>query len=246
MDLNINIVTSDSCKVLIQDTTKYIPENTINYGKYEFKYSDTVSIDVLQLNKLNENIVKDFIITTHDIKQDNYITVPIKFDGWFSVQHIVLPSKEWFLKELNKQEGSLLGMYSIVYYADETTIYKYIDDVSYAVPLDEILEINPINTTILKIQQEYISICFLRKCYINLCKQIFNNRGFSQCKNKNNIDSELVYKRDLVWMTINVIKYLTENNQLSEVERMIENIKGCNGLCNDTNITSNANGCGCS
>ena len=33
---------------------------------------------------------------------------------------------------------------------------------------------------------------------------------------------------------------------LEEVERLIESINGCNGLCDNSNITSNTNGCGCS
>nr|DAM35540.1 MAG TPA: hypothetical protein [Bacteriophage sp.] len=32
----------------------------------------------------------------------------------------------------------------------------------------------------------------------------------SACWNKNKIDSELIYKRDLVWMSLNVIAYLAE------------------------------------
>lgn len=239
MELNIKITTSDSCKVIIQDESDYLPENYIGTVKGKFKFSETVLIDVLKLNKIQENIVKDYIITRDLINE-----VPVKFDGWFTVEHIVLPSKEWFEKELLKEEGSAINLYSIVYYSDGQTLYKYINGESWVVPLDEVLEVNPINTTISKISKDYISICFLRKCYINLCNQIFNDRGFSSCWNKNTIDSELIYKRDLAWMAINVIKYLTECEQLYEVERIIETLNGCNGLCpSNDNIT---NGCGCS
>ena len=47
-------------------------------------------------------------------------------------------------------------------------------------------------------------------------------------------------------MAINVIKYLTECEQLYEVERIIESIQGCNGLCPQSNISSKVGGCGCS
>lgn len=46
-------------------------------------------------------------------------------------------------------------------------------------------------------------------------------------------------------MAINVIKYLTECEQLAEVERIIETIKGCNGLCVSSDVTSKTSGCGC-
>ena len=243
MELNINITTSDNCEVVIQDQSNYLEEDFKGIVKNRFKHSETVSISVLKLNKVTENIVKDYTISKHT---EQYISLPVKFDGWFTVEYIVIPTKKWFESELQKIEGSALNLYSIIYFADESTIYKYVDGTVYAIPLDEILEINPINTTISKTSKDYVSICFLRKCYINLCQQIFNSRGFSSCWNKNDIDSELIYKRDLAWMAINVIKYLTECEQLYEVERIIEVLQGCNGLCPQKSITSKTSGCGCS
>lgn len=244
MELKINITTNNSCKVIIQDQSEYLPESFIGTVKNRFKYSDTVSIDILQHNKITETVYRDPQYTKHD--KNGFIQIPVKFDGWFTVNHVILPSDKWFETELSKTEGSSLELYNIVYFSDGSNVYKYVNNSITQVTVKEILEINPINTTISKTNKDYVSICFLRKCYINLCKQIFNDRGFSSCWNKNTVDSELVYKRDLVWMAINVIKYLTECEQLSEVERLIETLQGCNGLCSSSNETSNTNGCGCS
>lgn len=244
MELKINITTSDSCKVIISDQSEYLPEDFTGTAKGKFKFSETVTINVLKLNKVQENVVKTYQISEH-VDLNKSIELPIKFDGWFTVEHIVLPSKQWFETEIVKNTGSALNLYSIVYFADNDTIYKYINGQTYAVPLDEILEINTINTTISKTSNDYISICYLRKCYIDLCQQIFNDRAFSSCWSKNKVDSETTYKRDLTWMAINVIKYLTECNQLYEVERIIEIIQGCNGLCNSTNKSNVQTGCGC-
>lgn len=245
MELDISISTNNNCSIVIKDNTKYWTSDETSIGK--FKYSDSISIDVINLNKVSENIVKDYKITVHE-SQNEDISIPIKFDGWFTVKHIVIPNKKWFDNELAKESqsksSSALGLYSIVYYADAGTIYKYVDKQSYAVPLDEILEINPVNTTISIISKDYVSICFLIKCYINLCQQIFESRGLTQCWNKNNIDSDLIYKRDLVWMAINVIKYMVECSQLYEAERIIELLHSCNGVCGDKKVRNN--GCGCS
>ena len=244
MDLNITIDTDKNCKVVIQDNTEYLPESFTGTSKGSFKYSDTISVAVLQHNKLQETVIKNPTFWDHS---SSYLTVPVEFDGWFTVNYIVLPNKEWFDRELQKTSGSALGLYTLVYFSDEGHIYKYVDGNISEVTLSEILEINPINTTISKTSKDYISICFLQKCYINLCQQIFNERGFSPCWNKNTIDSELVYKRDLVWMALNVVKYLTSLNQLSEVERIIAQINGCNGLCkSNTAYKPNNSGCGCS
>ena len=239
MELNINIITSNKCKIVVQDVSTYLAEDFSGIVKGKFKYSDTISIDVLQHNQTLKTIY-----TKHDTLKS--IDIPIGFDGWFSLVHLVIPNIEWFNKELEKTEGSALGLYDIVYFSDGTDIYKYINGETSQVTIDDILEINTVNTTISRISRDFVSICFLRKCYINLCQQIFEDRGFSHCWNKNKVDSELIYKRDLVWMAINVIKYLTECEQLAEVERIIETIQGCNGLCVSSNLTSKTNGCGCS
>ena len=244
MELNINVTTSDSCKIMVSDISTYLAEDFSGTVKGKFKYSDTVSIDVLQHNKTTETVYRDPVYTKHDTLQP--INIPVEFDGWFDVIHLVLPSIEWFNREIDKSEGSALGLYDLVYFSDGIDIYKYLDGNVSQVTIIEVLEVNPINTTVSKTNRDYVSICFLRKCYINLCQQIFEDRGFSRCWNKNKVDSELIYKRDLVWMAINVIKYLTECEQLAEVERIIETIQGCNGLCVSSNLTSKTNGCGCS
>lgn len=243
MELSIKITTSDSCKVIVQDLSAYLPEDQTGIVKGKFKYSDTISIDVLQHNKSKETVYTDPVYTLHNTADP--VNIPVKFDGWFTVIHLVLPTKDWFDRESSKQEGSAIGLYNIVYYSDGASIYKYVNGQSSETTIDEIIEVNPADTTISRTGEDYVSICFLRKCYINLCQQIFNSRGFSPCWNKNDIDSDLIFRRDLVWMAINVIKYLTECEQLAEVERIIETIKGCNGLCISSDVTSKTNGCGC-
>ena len=239
MELNINITTSDKCKIVVQDVSTYLAEDFSGIVKGKFKYSDTISIDVLQHNQTLKTIY-----TKHDTLKS--IDIPIEFDGWFSLVHLVIPNIEWFNKELEKTEGSALGLYNIVYFSDGIDIYKYINGKTSQVTIDDILEINTVDTTISRISRDFVSICFLRKCYINLCQQIFNDRGISKCWNKNKVNSELIYKRDLVWMAINVVKYLTQCEQLAEADRVIKTIQGCNGLCVSTNLTNNTNGCGCS
>lgn len=243
MDLNINVITNDNCRVIIKDLSEYLPENFSGIAKGKFKFSDTIAIDVLQHNKSDGAVYINPVYNLHESL--NPVEISVKFDGWFTVVHIVLPSKKWLETELSKTEGSLIHTYNLVYFSDGETIYKYTNEHSEEVTIEEILEVNPTNTTISRISKEYVSICFLRKCYIDLCKQIFNSRGFSHCFERNNIDSDLIFRRDLVWMAINVIKYLTECNQLAEVERIIENLKGCNGLCVSSNVTSKTNGCEC-
>ena len=174
MELNINVTTSDSCKIMVSDISTYLAEDFSGTVKGKFKYSDTVSIDVLQHNKTTETVYRDPVYTKHDTLQP--INIPVEFDGWFDVIHLVLPSIEWFNREIDKSEGSALGLYDLVYFSDGIDIYKYLDGNVSQVTIIEVLEVNPINTTVSKTNRDYVSICFLRKCYINLCQQIFEDR----------------------------------------------------------------------
>ena len=50
MELKINLITCnscDSCKVTVQDNSTYLSEDNVGTVKGKFKFSDTVSIDIL-------------------------------------------------------------------------------------------------------------------------------------------------------------------------------------------------------
>lgn len=246
LNIKIKVCTNESCKITVQDLTdNYQPEDNTNSNYGTFRYSDTLSIDVLQLNKTTGTQLLNPVYSLHEDKLTP-VTLPVSFDGWFKIQHIVLPTKEWFDREQEKGELSIVRFYEGVYYSDGKKVYKYYNGQSTITDLDEVIERNTENTTIHRYTEDYVSICFLRKCYINLCQQIFNSRAFDKCWNKNKIDSELVFKRDLVWMAINVIKYMVEFNQFAEAARLIERLTSCNGLCQNMSSTSNKSiGCGC-
>ncbi len=244
MELKINVITNNTCKVYVQDLTTYRQDNDGLGDFNNFYLQDTISVDLLIQNKLQEDITKEIIISNHE---DSLVQIPVTIDGVFSIVHYVLPTKEWFDREFQKPSKGEISHYDIVYYSDGENFYKYIDSTSEIVPFEEILNLNlnAAKYTVYNVEKKYVSICFLRKCYINLCQQIFNNKMFSSCWSKSNVDSELIFKRDFAWMAINVIKYLTECEQLEEVQRIIENIQSCNGIC-PQNLKSNGNGCGCS
>lgn len=248
MNLEINICTNHSCKVIVKESKgDYLPEDSTIAAKNRFKFSDTVSIDLLQHNKCTGTELQNPIIT---IRKNNIsdIELPVNFDGWFTVLHLVIPSKDWLISEINKESGSTLELYDCVYYSDGDNIYKYINGESYLVDINELVNRNIENTTISKTCENYVSICFLNKCYISLCQKILNDRTLkycSECTNKNNTDSDLIFRRDYVWMALNVIRYLVQFEQLAEAERVIEKVSGCNGLCKSEWNSITTNGCGC-
>ena len=142
---------------------------------------------------------------------------------------------------LEQEEDS----YQIIggYFTDGQSIYyKNIEGITRKVEIQEVLEVNPEVFGIIKIYQNFFSVCYLRKCFISLCQKIFNDRGFDRCFN-GKVDSQLIYKRDLVWAALNVIQYMIDSNQLAEAQRLLERIMGCNGLCSSEDTGDK--GCGC-
>lgn len=125
MNLNIAIETGESCDFMVLDTTcgdfGYLPEQSDEFQVNRFKYTETIGIIKLTLNKTTESIDKEVIFISHDTPRD-YVKVPTEFDGWFTLTYIVVPTKEWFDKY---QED--ISEYDTVYYADGNTIYKYFE-----------------------------------------------------------------------------------------------------------------------
>lgn len=245
MEVKINILANKNT-LTVQDNTKYLTEG---YSYFNYKPEDCRSIILIESHesKLTDEEIPKFL-TGGFGKQ-----IDIQTDGYITVHYIVLPTKEWVFKP---ESQNIINQQSkkYIYYVDKEKIIDYESQKS--ISFEELLNFcysDNINSRIFRTHQEYVNILNLYNCYINLCQQLLSQRGFSNCQAKNKIDSELVYKRDLVWMTINVINYLverhTENNHtLGEAQRIIEMIHSCNGICKETNNLNQTikHGCGCS
>lgn len=249
MDLLFNMTAEESCRVSIEDITGvsdtgYLAEDSTATVKGRFKITDTVALDLLQHNKTTGPLLQTPVYTVRTDGTELSASIPAEFDGWFTVLHIVLPSDKWFQTEKDKVSGSALDLYSTVYYTDGENIYKYINGESSIVTIDEIVERNPDDTTISKVCENYVSICFLQKCWLSLAQQILS-LGFTSCSNKNGTDADLIFRRDYIRMALDVIGYMVELNQLAEAERIIEQIGGCNGLCKTEFRGMPSHRCGC-
>ena len=144
------------------------------------------------------------------------IKFPITEDGFYTLCKFTVPTDEM-----------------MPYYYKDGKYYNNVREVS----INELLNINP-EVSKLKIEYfYYFSTCNLKKCFIKVCEDIFKQTS-SIC-NKN-IDSDLSYKRDLLWSALNVIQYMVEMDQYEEAQRLLEEITQCNGLC-----SKKSNNCGC-
>ncbi len=242
MDLKINITTDNSCTITITDESEWLDESRSAIVKDQFRRSHVTLVDALTVNKIAGATLKSTIWT----EDGDTVNIPVSFDGYFTVTHMAIPNRTWLdymLSEIGPDDNPL-DMYDTVYYTEDEKVYRYYKGEVFDVDFEALLEVNLEGTNLSRVEEDYVSICYMRTCYINYCKQILNNKAFTACFNTDTSDTETRYKRDLVHMAINVISYLVECNQLVEAERIIETIDGCNGLCPADESTT-TNGCGC-
>lgn len=225
-------------KISIIDKSQYMPEGNdymVNTN-FKLKKSDSASITLLFANNYSD---KSQYQTASFDRQ-----IPVNFDSWYTVYYIVLPTKNWVY-----QNQIIADLFSLVFYIENNKIYRYskqgVDEelLDYS-ELIHYADLTDAKHNISMASQDFMSICFLQKCYVNLCQQIFKDKNFVRCSNK--VDHSLSYTRDLVWMALNVIKYMVETNQLFEAQRILEIIYSCNGICKNGNSKFYESNCGCS
>lgn len=250
MILDVKMHTDDFCSLIIKDKTKYQPEVNNTVDPNQLKFKDTASIVSVIYYDLAGELQYYFKIFKHtdSIK----FKVPLNFDGEFEVTYTVIPTYEWYERMLKSfDRETILSAFddSILLLKDDTLIYLQGSSETY-ITSQEFEKLKDINSiAISNYSKKLFSICKLRKCYVNLCYQIFEDKAFSHCWNKSKIDSELIFKRDLVWMAINVILYLCHQENYEEAKRILVQMNDCNGVCPQSKTTLNKksdNGCGCS
>lgn len=234
MKILFNLCKSKNCGINIIDNSTYLDSDEFVYQ--EFKASDVFCIDVLEKHVIDS----DSILTVKINKsfgQSNFINLK---DGWYSLHHIVLPSQDYFNRL--KEVGGVLFKYETFYYTDGEKFYKFKGNLQQETTINEIIERNPINTSILEYQVNYLSVCEINECYIKLAKASLDS--YIRCKPK--AGSELLFNRDVVWMTLNVIKYYVELGEMESAEIILNKLDTCNGFCKHLNkLSGNEKGCGC-
>lgn len=257
MKLEVEIKPDHNGSIQIIDYSRefdyYIPEEFEGVLPYydKFKFSDTCTIDVLSYISSSEEQMLNVFFTPHDL-ETNSISIELPKDGYYSIQHLVLPTVDWFNKvqvELidDTTEGSDiieekvdLLQYSGIYITDGRFIYKSIAGQLIVVDPIEVIQRNPDMTTISIVKFQIFSVDRLRQCYINTSLSLFEGY-LSRCKSLNEV---LKFNRDFLWMTLNVISYYLDWDRYSEAQIVLEQL-GCSNLCPDNVQLIQSTSCGC-
>ena len=244
-NIMFKIKQSCNCNLVITDTSNCYYDNS-SEEFMKFTYEDTITLDIVTLEKTDGPRLLAVVYTTHEKgKNLNEVNLPLGNDGLININHIIIPTVSWYNKQKNKEHNTL-NKYKNIYVSDGNRLYKLENK--------HLNEIDPINliindwfdeTTIFKSQQFLFLTCYLTKCYVNLCNQVIkelaknknakNGHYSGECSNVNNEAKDLIYNKDLVYITLNVINYLTQDCLFEEAEQILENIQSCKGICYNNN-----------
>ena len=256
MDSIFKITKKGQCGITIdgleKDAGEYMSETVTTVSTRLYKYSQTITLNTLTVVKADgvETLNQNKVLVHTDFPVDtDYFDLPT--DGLFKVTHIILPTKVW-LDYVIANDKPALDIYTLIYYYDNGLFYKYSEEEIKEVTIEEILMVNPAppikptdkTTTIIRSDKNTFNLYNLESCFYTLNKSLLSSLIGGCVKNLQD-NSQSVFNRDLIWMSINVIKYLLGLQQLYEAQRILDQITGCGGLCQPASSTVKINPCGC-
>lgn len=262
MDSVFKICKKGACGITItgleKDNDEYLNEDgEVAVSTRNYTYSQTVTINAItSIKSSGEEITQKYDIVEHVIDCIDESEMEMPIDGLYEVTHIVLPTDAWLDYVLERNATALTAYNSIYYYDTKSEVFmKYVDEESVEVTIEEVLEVNAIppstvtekTTTIIRGDKNTFCICYINECFYRLCKNLLGDLP-GRCKNRLDDVKSLIYNRDIIWMAINIIKYLIELGQYYEAQRVLEDVTQCGGICRDVMIDKNTiggGGCGC-
>lgn len=270
LQLTISVDYNDcDCNVIITDPTNFVDinvdgflrENQTPNGPGQFRISDGYMFNVLINTKYNG---KSEIINSNEliynipsslvqpVYQDNFppTSYSLTTDGSILVRRFFIMSKTFY----DNSPSSWFAGKTVVYYDGSTSkFYKVVGGSPVEISLlDLALEYNS-SYTGSYYSFKIFSICYIRKCYTLLAKQIVDGSlgtneypKKSKCRtgNCNEYEEDLLSKRDFLHDVLHVLQYLIDCNYFGDAQRLLESLNTCGFICKDVGLRTN-NDCGC-
>lgn len=206
----------------------------------DYSYGNSITINVLRSVDSNGNYtIEDTSIVQHTGSDISNFDLPK--DGLYEISHIIIPTYAYV-----DSIPSADKLYSELYYWDGQNIILDGSKVSIDNFMDAsevALNIETNRTSIVRGDKRTFCMCNLNNCFYNLCKNLLSSYC-GKCLNKLNAPQQEIFNRDLIWMSMNVISYLIEDNKLVEAQRILESLQGCGNICKNES-SKNSSNCGC-
>lgn len=259
MDINFNLIAEPQCGIAIDSSsTQYVENDSLLlYEKGNFSKDLSVVLNILrkrikpeeqgiqiqeqdiQINDDSELLDCELIdhddlteVTHHKFKQG---------DGIYEIYHFVIPTERWYTNVYTSEVDGVdqfQHKYTNVIYYKDGNFYKVSEDIEEQIFINDILALKDEDTSLMYASSITLCTCQLHKCYFNLSMHLMQ---LGPCNPQ--IYNDLIYKRDMAWMGINVINYLLDEGNPMEAEIILQKLEGCNGVC--INEHKRFRNCGC-
>ena len=130
MEFEIDVQHGIQGHVEVTDYSKeygqYYPEEATGISATDkYKYSQSNTLNVIMRVNIDKVTLVDVLLDDHTNDKDQAI-FDVDRDGYFTVQHFVLPTASWLAEQI-ASPNSLLPNYSTVYYIDNSKVYKRVN-----------------------------------------------------------------------------------------------------------------------
>ena len=260
MKVNFELLAEPECGIAIDSSsTEYVTDEASLRIKGNFSKEYSVILNILckdtstsvQIQDDETELDCDFIdhsdpteVTHHKFSQG---------DGIYRIHHFVIPTEAWVTDIYFDSENPYTGSYNVLVYYSDGKLYKSIllqdtddeestlisEEITYQDLLDMVDE--QVNASFLYETTTTLCLCGLHECYFHLAMDLLNQKGVCNTDTK----QDLIYKRDMVWMGINVINYLLDEGYELEAAAILEKLEGCNGVCSKNLGHKPFVNCGC-
>ena len=251
MEAKFSICKKGTCGIQVsgleRDSEWYLEQEQVSFRDYTFEQTVTINAVIAIASDESETLESYSLVPHTDIDIDD---ITLEKDGLKRVEHILIPTQEW-LNYVIQMDPLSLDLYSngVYFIGEEDKFYKYYLGQFTEVTINEILEINQTNTTLIKTSLHTFELCHLEECFFKLCMYLLENMPCTDpCFNEKmkGFAGEIL-NRDIIWMVLNAIKYCIEQQQFFRAQKLLERVETCWGICRDLdNINSTQyKGCGC-
>ena len=265
MEFDIDIHTGLNGKVIVEDYSReyaqYFPEDQIIQEAGRYKYSESKTLNVIMKVNSGKITLVDVLLHDHDqLVEDpttpgNYVydvektEFTVAKDGYYNINHIVLPTMQWYNETYLKQDDDYRASFESIYIINvDNKLYKHTEEGFVECTVKELIERNHEGTTIEKCIIDLFYTGFLQMCYINYCRKLFAKltKGCNYACAPEDV-KDLTYARDFLWMVLNTIDYQISFKQYMEAQRVLEMTNYCGGFCQNQELNAGpSTGCGCS
>lgn len=240
LDISISLQENGTSGFILKDLTNVQDfgfANASNAINSEYlRVNDITIVDFVTYNRLSDPETVPFIYPVNSLAEYRRYALDYKAerDGWYTISHLIVPKLSWFI-QINKayvEDGTYY-----FYNQDNATFVRAIksgEDIAYTSNIDPYLVYVAIdNPTTIGVEEDIFIIGRLEACFEEKIKAILYGKLYTRCQTPNDRDT-IFRDRDMVWMTLELLKYLIRYCKYSEAQRILEMVDSCNGFCNNT------------